>query len=381
MAPMSARADRASRVAGVFIAIVGSLGPAAVAAQPTAAGGLSLAATGRFVGLALACVHREYPNKLAHSLDSDIDVQPPRELTPAFYGCYDWHSAVHAHWMLARAARLYPTEAFAAPARTALDESLTPAHIAGEVAYVGGPGRASFERPYGLAWLLMLAAELRVATDADSRRLAANLAPLEALAAQHIRSWLPVLHYPTRSGEHGQTAFAFGLIWEWASVAGDRDMQLRLAAKAREFYLSDRNCPLTYEPSGEDFLSPCLGEADFMRRVMRAEDFGRWLKVFLPDIPRWRSSRDWLQPAVITDRADPRLAHLDGLNLSRAWMLEGIAEGLPAGDGRITALRRAAEAHRAQALPAISGEHYTGGHWLGSFALFLTSGADRRIGP
>jgi DUF2891 family protein len=365
--------------------LAGSGAPAAAAAAATAATAatpsLSPAATGRFVALALACVHREYPNKLSHALDSDIDVQPPRDLTPAFYGCYDWHSAVHAHWMLARAARLYPTEDFALHARAALNESLTPVNVEGEMAYLGAPGRASFERPYGLSWLLMLAAELRVAGDADSKRLAANFAPLESLAADHIRSWLPRLRYPTRTGEHSQTAFAFGLVWEWAAVAGDRDMQARLAAKAREFYRGDRDCPLDYEPSGEDFLSPCLAEADFMRRVLAPADFGRWLRDFLPGIPRWRSGRAWLRPGIVTDRSDPRLAHIDGLNLSRAWMLEGIAQGLPPADGRVAALRAAAAEHRAVALPAVTGEHYTGGHWLGSFALFLTSGADISVGP
>jgi len=363
-----------------LVTLLAGAGPAP--AQPTSSSApLSAAATGRFVALALACVHREYPNKLAHSLDSDVDVLPPRELTPAFYGCYDWHSAVHAHWLLARAARLYPGEPFAAQARAALAESLTPENIEGERAYVASPGRASFERPYGLAWLLMLAAELRVAGDDDFARLAQNLAPLETLAAEHLRSWLTRLRYPTRTGEHSQTAFAFGLIWEWATVVGDRDMKLRLASRARDFYLADRDCPIGYEPSGEDFLSPCLGEADFMRRVMRADDFGRWLKAFLPGIPRWQPRHPWLRPAIVTDRSDPRLAHLDGLNLSRAWMLEGIASGLPDGDGRRAVLLAAAAEHRALALPAVSGEHYTGGHWLGSFALFLTSDADQRIGP
>jgi hypothetical protein len=385
MAPMSARAPWLScRI--VLLALAALLAaPGRAPAEPTApaapAVSLSPAAAGRFVALALACVHREYPNKLAHALDSDVDVLPPRDLTPAFFGCYDWHSAVHAHWMLARAARLYPTEAFAARARAALDESLTPVNIGGELAYLGGPGRGSFERPYGLSWLLMLAAELRVASDTDLRHLATNLAPLEELAADHIRAWLPRLHYPTRTGEHSQTAFAFGLIWEWASVAADRDMQARLAVKAREFYLADRDCPLGYEPSGEDFLSPCLAEADFMRRVLAPADFGRWLHAFLPGIPRWRTSHAWLRPGIVTDRSDPRLAHLDGLNLSRAWMLEGIAQGLPAGDRRVEVLRAAAAEHRAVALPAVTGEHYSGGHWLASFALFLTSGADLSIGP
>jgi hypothetical protein len=349
----------------------------AVADVPPRPADLTGAAAARFAELALACVHREYPTKIAHSLESDADVLPPRELTPAFYGCYDWHSAVHAHWLLVRAARLFPAEPFAAAARAAVAESLTPANIEGEVAYLSAPGRGSFERPYGLAWLLMLAAELRASGDSDSMRLAATLAPLEALAAEHIRVWLPKLRYPTRSGEHSQTAFALTLVWEWARETADTDMQRRLSAKALQFYLHDRDCPLTYEPSGEDFLSPCLGEADLMRRVLPAAMFARWLHVFLPGVPhRASSAHDWLRPGIVSDRSDPRLAHLDGLNLSRAWMLEGIAEALPPGDARIASLRAAAAEHRELALPAVTGEHYTGGHWLGSFALFLISGAD-----
>ena len=345
-----------------------------MAALGTAPGQLDEAAAGRFARLALDCVHREYPNKIAHVMAGDGDARPPRELTPAFYGCFDWHSSVHGHWLLARLARTFPAAPFAAPARAALARSLTPENVAGEVRYLGGEGRASFERPYGLAWLLRLAAELRAWDDADARRWAAALAPLEAEAADRLRSWLPKLHYPIRIGEHGQTAFAFGLVWDWAGVAGDGPMRALLEEKARAFYLSDRDAPLAYEPSGEDFLSPCLAEADFVRRVLSPARFARWLSRFLPAIPVTRSAA-WLAPGVVTDRADPKLAHLDGLNLSRAWMLEGIAAGLPPGDRRLAALRAAAARHREAALPAVTGEHYEGGHWLGTFAVYLATGA------
>jgi hypothetical protein len=371
----AARPNAGTRLIAILLA--GLLPLVAPAAAPLPPGpGLSPAAAGRFVELALACVHREYPNKLAHSLESDADVRPPRELTPAFYGCYDWHSAVHAHWLLIRAAERFGTEPFAASARAAVAESLTAPHIEAEVAYLTGKGRSAFERPYGLAWLLMLAAELRTSPNPDDAQLEAVLAPLETVAADHVRAWLPRLHYPTRSGEHSQTAFAFGLVWEWAEVVGDLPMQQDLAAKARQFYLADRDCPLRYEPSGEDFLSPCLAEADFMRRVLAPKEFGRWLGRFLPDIPHRVRRELWLVPGIVTDRSDGRLGHLDGLNLSRAWMLEGIAAGLPAGDSRIPVLRLAAAIHQRVALPAVTGEQYAGGHWLGTFALFLTSGAD-----
>jgi hypothetical protein len=366
----AAPAARLCAVALLALPLAGVAGP-----PPAVATDLAPEAAGRFVELALACVHREYPGKLAHVLEGDADVRPPRELTPAFYGCYDWHSAVHAHWLLVRAARLFPAAPFAAAARAAVAESLTPTRVAGEVRYLGGSGRASFERPYGLAWLLKLAAELRAAADPDFAREAQVLAPLEAAAAGRLRDWLPKLHYPIRVGEHDQTAFAFGLAWDWAAVAGDAPMRELLAAKGREFYAADRACPLSYEPSGEDFLSPCLAEADFMRRVLPPAEFGRWLGTFLPGIPRRRPAIPWLAPALVTDREDPKLAHVDGLNLSRAWMLQGIEQGLSARDPRRAALAAAAVAHRDAALPAVTGAHYSGGHWLGTFALYLISGA------
>jgi hypothetical protein len=347
---------------------------ALAASAPTNAATLQPEAAAHFATLALHCVHLEYPNKLSHTLRSDADARPPRELTPAFYGCYDWHSSVHGHWLLARLAREFPTAPFARDARAALTRSLTPANVAAEVAYLQAPGRASFERPYGLAWLLMLAAELRAWDDADARRWSATLAPLETEAANRLRSWLPKLQYPIRVGEHSQTAFAFGLVNDWSRVAGDDDIRALLEQRARRYYGGDRDCPLAYEPSGEDFLSPCLAEADLMRRLLPPRDFAKWLGRFLPGIPR-SAQPDWLAPGIVTDRTDPKLAHIDGLNLSRAWMLQGIASGLPRGDRRIAALQAAAAAHADAALPAVTGEHYEGGHWLGTFAVYLTSGA------
>jgi Protein of unknown function (DUF2891) len=346
--------------------------PSANAAAPAAAAPAPLdeAAAARFAELVLACIHREYPNKISHVLAGDADARPPRALTPAFYGCYDWHSSVHGHWLLARLVRLLPQAPFAARARAALAASLTPENVAGEVAYLRGAGRASFERPYGLAWLLALASEIRRLDDPEGRSWAAALAPLERETVARLRSWLPRLHYPIRIGEHAQTAFAFGLVRDWAEIAGDAATRELLDARARAFYEADRSCPLAYEPSGEDFLSPCLAEADLMRRVLPRKDFGRWLSSFLPAIPKGGGAA-WLATGVVTDRSDPRLAHIDGLNLSRAWMLEGIASALPARDARIAALRAASRAHAEASLPAVTGEHYEGGHWLGTFAAYL----------
>ena len=315
----------------------------------------------RFANLALACVHKEYPNKISHNLNSDADVAPPRKLTPAFYGCYDWHSSVHGHWLLARLARTFPDAPFAAKARAALAQSITAANITQEVAYLRGDGRASFERPYGLAWLLQLGAELREANDP----LAATLHPLEAAAADRLKTWLPKLSYPIRIGEHSQSAFSFGLIID---STDDPALRKLVIDRSRAFFLQDRNCPLAYEPSGEDFLSPCIAEADLMRRVLKKREYAVWLTGFLPQI-----GAGWIQPEVVTDPSDPKLAHLDGLNLSRAWMLEGIASGLSSNDSRLKILRVTAAQHRDAGLAAVTGEHYEGGHWLGSFAVYLTT--------
>ena len=322
-----------------------------------------------FGRLALECVHREYPNKIAHVMGSDADAKPPRELTAAFFGCYDWHSSVHGHWLLVRAVRLYPNLPFARDARAALARSLTPQNIAVEVAYQKAEGRVSFERPYGMAWLLQLAAELRTWDDPQGRQWAAALAPLEQEVAARLSDWLPKLRYPIREGEHDQTAFAFGLIWDWAKTTGNTQMMQLLRTKAGEFYRRDRACPLAYEPSGQDFLSPCLAEADFIRRVFAPKEFAEWLAAFLPQVAR-DGSTTWLPAAEVTDRSDPKLAHLDGLNLSRAWMLEGIAQGLPPSDPRLRSLRATAAHHREVSLGAVSREHYVGSHWLGTFALY-----------
>ena len=326
----------------------------------------------RFVRLALACVHREYPNKLSHLLNSDADVAPPCKLTPAFCGCYDWHSSVHGHWLLGRLARSFPEAKFTSAARDALRQSLTSANLKQEAAYLKGKGRASFERPYGLAWLLQLCAELREWNDPLARELAGNLRPLENAAVERLSAWLPKLSHPVRIGEHDQTAFALGLILDYARGSGHGELAKLAEGSARRFFLKDTNCPLAYEPSGEDFLSPCLGEADVMRRVLSPNEFGKWLAAFLPQVPT-KATADWLPVVVSPDPSDPKLAHLDGLNLSRAWMLEGIISGLPSDDLRRGALETAAAAHRQAGLAAVTGEHYEGGHWLGSFAVYLTT--------
>ena len=336
------------------------------------------AAAERFAKLALACVGKEYPNKISHVLNSDADVAPPHKLTPAFYGCYDWHSSVHGHWLLVRLLRTFPNGSFAAAARDALRKSLTAENMKQEAAYIRGEGRASFERPYGLAWLLQLCAELREWDDDQAREMAANLRPLEDAAVDRLKNWLPKLSHPVRIGEHDQTAFGLGLILDYTRSTKNDSLARLVTDSAKKFFFSDKDCPLNYEPSGEDFLSPCLGEGDVMRRVLSQEEFAKWLKEFLPQIPTTPpgggpATASWLPVTVSPDPSDPKLAHLDGLNLSRAWMLEGIASALPADDLRRHALSAAADEHRRAGLATVTGAHYEGGHWLGSFAVYLTT--------
>jgi hypothetical protein len=330
----------------------------------------------RFAKLALACVHKEYPNKIAHVLNSDADVAPPRKLTPAFCGCYDWHSSVHGHWLLVRLVRTFPEASFAGAARDALKQSLSAENLKQEAAYIRGEGRSSFERPYGLSWLLQLCAELREWDDPQAREWSANLKPLEAAAVERLTTWLPKLSHPVRVGEHDQTALGLGLMFDYARTAKNDALAKLIRDSAKKFFLADKNCPLAYEPSGEDFLSPCLGEADLMRRVLPQKEFASWLKQFMPQIPVGREgseNADWLRIVISPDPSDPKLAHLDGLNLSRAWMLEGILSVLPDDDPRRPALQAAADAHRHAGLAAVTGEHYESGHWLGSFAVYLTT--------
>ncbi|ABI78548.1 conserved hypothetical protein [Hyphomonas neptunium ATCC 15444] len=326
--------------------------------------------TDRFARLALSCVHKDYPNKISHVLNSAADAATPRELYPAFYGCFDWHSSVHGHWLLVRILNTDPETPYADAIKTALAQSFSEENIAGEVAYFQAPDRASFERPYGTAWFLQLMTELREADFPEAAEWAGTLAPLETLIADYTSAWLPKLVYPIRAGTHNQTAFAFGLMIDWADATGNTAFREQIAAKSREFYSGDVSCPLGYEPSGEDFLSPCLMEADLMRRVMDREAFAAWLTAFLPLIPQ-DGNGDWLAPGVVLDPSDGKLVHLDGLNLSRAWALEGIASALPEADPRRPALLASAALHKETGVASVSEEHYAGSHWLASFATYL----------
>ena len=326
----------------------------------------------RFARLALDCVHREFPNKIAHVMQSAEDVARPSELTPAFFGCFDWHSSVHGHWLLTRILTTAPQSTLHEEIKTKLAKSFTPEKMAVEITYYTAPGRASFERPYGIAWYLQLVSELHESEDAQLLEWRETLRPLEDAIVLQVKNWLPKLSYPIRLGTHNQSAFAFGLMLDYARTVGDEELENALVEKSLKFHAGDVNCPMAYEPSGEDFLSPCLMEADLMRRVMDGEAFSSWLSGFLPDIPQDGSS-DWLEPGIVLDASDGKLVHLDGVNLSRAWALEGIAAALTSDDPRRAALQASADLHRETGIAAVSDEHYSGSHWLASFATYLTT--------
>jgi len=324
-----------------------------------------------FAARALDAIQREYPSHIVHLLRGDDDARPPRELTPVFFGSFDWHSAVHGHWCLARCLRSGLQGDVADRAAAALDHSLESAKLAREAHYVAGPGREGFERPYGLAWVLQLAAELREWASPRAFGWHDALRPLERVAIERLSAWLPRLRWPIRSGEHSQSAFALGLALDWAQVAGDLVARDLIVSRARELYRTDVDAPVAYEPSGHDFLSPVLAEADLMRRVLEPTEFAAWFERFLPRLDQ-EPARRWLMPVATPDRADGKLAHLDGLNLSRAWMLEGIARALPRAHRDVAELDAACARHREAGLAAaLETQHYAGTHWLGSFAVYL----------
>jgi len=323
----------------------------------------------RLVDVISASIVREYPNKIAHVLAGDADARPPRALTPVFYGSFDWHSAVHGHWALVRLLRQPYADGYHEQAFAALEQNIRPAGVEGELRYLTGEGRAAFEMPYGMAWLLQLAAELREFDHPRGRRLGDILAPLEDLARRRFGAWLRRLSHPIRSGEHSQSAFAMGLVIDWARAAGDAELEQTVAARAVELYGPDVDGPAGYEPSAYDFLSPCLAEADLMRRVLDPGALARWLQGFLPAL----GSRPLFAPVTPVDRRDGKLVHFDGLNLSRAWMMRSVADALPSNDERASSLRAMASEHAAAGMTWLSDATYAGTHWLGSFAVYLAT--------
>jgi hypothetical protein len=325
-----------------------------------------------FARLALRGIRKEYPNKPGEVLNGPADVKTPRAMHPAFYGSFDWHSSVHGHWMLVRLLRLFPDLPEHQEIRTTLADHLTAANLRAEVDYFAGPNRQSFERTYGWAWLLKLAEELHGWDDPDARQWSRNLAPLTDTISARYLTFLPKQTYPIRSGVHPNTAFGLAFALDYARAVGNGPLRERIEERSRAYYGGDAGVPAAWEPDGADFLSPSLVEADLMRRVLPTVEFPSWLHRFLPDLAKGQPKR-LLVPATVTDRTDPQLVHLDGLNLSRAWCMRSIANALPPTDPARRVLAESAARHAEAALRHVASGDYAGEHWLASFAVYMLS--------
>jgi hypothetical protein len=322
--------------------------------------------------LTLKAIQKEYPNKPEHVLNSEADIQGPRTLHPAFYGSFDWHSSVHGHWMLVRLLRLFAELPERRQIRAVLATHLTAKNLQAEADYFAQPNRRSFERTYGWAWLLKLAEELHGWDDPDGRQWSRNLRPLtDAIVAQSL-DFLPKQSYPIRSGVHPNTAFALGFALDYANAVGHKPLAERIEERSRSYFAADAGVPAAWEPSGADFFSPSLMEADLMRRVLPRAEFRAWLRRFLPDLAHGEP-KALFTPAKVTDRRDLQLVHLDGLNLSRAWCMWSIAEALPKDDAARRVLADSAAEHAEAALRHVASGDYAGEHWLASFAVYLLS--------
>ena len=334
--------------------------------------GLVLTSDGaaHFARLALDCIHKEYPNKLNQVLQSDEFLLSPTTLHPAFFGCFDWHSSVHGHCMLVKLLKEFPGIAERDEIIAGLQKSLTAENIAGEVAYFENES-GSWERTYGWAWLLQLAMELDTWPDPSGTELGTNLKPLTQIIRDKYIEFLPRQEYPIRTGVHPNTAFGLSFALDYARAAQDQELIESVSDAAVRYYSRDKDCPLSWEPSGEDFLSPCFEEAALMARVLSSSDYNAWLDEFLPGLAQANA----LIPANVSDRSDPKIVHLDGLNLSRAWNLYTISS-LIENTATKTQFRTWAKDHLDASLPYVASAHYEGSHWLGSFAVYALTRAN-----
>ncbi len=314
--------------------------------------------------LPLNCINTQYPNKLGQTLENKEAIGEPQELHPAFYGCFDWHSSVHAHWSMVSLLKQFPDLKKAETIREKLKESLSAENIQGEIDYFKREQSDSFERTYGWAWLLKLAEEIETWNDPLADELGKNLAPLTDLIVKKYIEFLPKLNYPIRVGEHSNTAFGLSFAYDYANAVEHTELKELISERAKDFYLSDNNCPLTWEPGGFDFLSPCLEEVSIMSRVLPKNAFEMWLEDFLPQL----KSEDFdVEVGEVSDRTDGKLVHLDGLNFSRAWVFYGLINQYPE---KFSHLQEIADRHVAYSFPNLVGDSYEGGHWLGTFAIY-----------
>jgi hypothetical protein len=334
---------------------------------------LTPALASQFANSALGHVTREYPGKLDHVLTGPEDLIAPRALHPIFFGSFDWHSCVHAYWLLARLLRRCPDLAEAVRIRDLFAASFTHDNVAVELAYLSRPFTRTFERPYGWAWLLKLGAELQTHPNDEAAHWSAALQPLAKVFARRFIEFLPTARYPIRSGMHSSTAFALTIAMDYAQSSNDVDLAEALTRAAHAWYQDDADCQ-AWEPNGEDFLSPCLIEAECMRRMLPPQEFAAWFTRFLPRLAQ-REPRTLFQPVVASDRSDGKIAHLDGLNLSRAWCWNLLAGALSGTDPRVVLMRDVAAEHLAASIQHIA-EDYMGEHWLATFALLALEAAE-----
>lgn len=325
-----------------------------------------------FSKLALNCISREYPNKPGHVINDSSEVLTPETLHPAFYGCFDWHSSVHGHWMLVRLLRMFPDMPNADKIRKAISGNLTAENILQEVRYLDQPNRKSFERTYGWAWLLKLAEELQSWQDTDVQLWAKNLEPLTQVVVERYLEFLPKQDYPIRRGVHPNTAFGLSFALDYARQSGNTELEDLIIKRSMAYYANDKNAPAAWEPDGDDFFSPCLQEANLMRHVLKPDKFVEWFENYLPGLKAGQP-KNLLYPASVSDRSDPKIVHLDGLNLSRAWCMFEIAKILPENHASREMLIASGTRHANTTLPHISSGMYEGEHWLASFAVYLLS--------
>lgn len=337
---------------------------------------LSDAQVSAFANLALRGMFQEFPNKPGNVVAGPEDVLSPRAMHPAFYGCFDWHSSVHGHWMLVRLLKLYPDSSLAPKIRESLAKNLTAENLAAEAAYFEPKHNRSFERTYGWAWLLRLAAELHTWDDPDGKRFAANLRPLEDRIVELSKDFLPLLTWPIRTGQHPDTGFALAQFLDYARTVGDTELETLVVERSRHFYEGDTDYPVRYEPSGFDFFSSGLNEADLMWRVLDEDAYSKWLDGFFPTLSSG-SLGNLLTPERVSDVTDGKLVHLAGLDLVRAWTFQGIANALPADDPRVPVLRRSIRDHCRVGLEYVQSGDYAGEHWLASFAVYLLTEVGR----
>ncbi|WP_437917652.1 DUF2891 domain-containing protein [Sphingobacterium sp. LRF_L2] len=314
------------------------------------------------------CLTIEYPNKMGQVLGSAQDLKGPKALRPVFYGCFDWHSSVHGYWSIVRLLKEYPNLDADGKIRKVLSQHITKENLAVEIAFFNDANNQSFERTYGWAWLFKLQQELMSWDDADAKVWASVLQPLVDLLSERTQVYLSKLVYPIRTGQHDNTAFSLTLMFEYAKAVGDNPLLNAIKTNAARFYQEDKNCDLAYEPSGYDFLSPCLEEAYLMSKVLDKQEYRHWLLNFMPIL--FEKDIHKLEPAIVSDRTDGKLVHLDGLNFSRANCLYGISHVLPELRGELIPL---GNKHMAFSLKNISNDDYMGSHWLGTFALLALS--------